>query len=140
WIARLAEHGNGITLLHARTEAGWFEPIWQRAAAILFLADRIHFHRPDGSRQPANSGAFSQRLATKRCRGCTVAALVVRLSLDGTINRRLCGGHRINGGVRYEQLALLALRIPTVTARRASRLPARNHSHAGQVAFEALNL
>src|SRR5262249_14253580 len=40
WIARLAEHGNGITLLHARTEAEWFEPIWQRAAAILFMADR----------------------------------------------------------------------------------------------------
>jgi DNA N-6-adenine-methyltransferase (Dam) len=57
WISRLAEHGNGITLLHARTEAAWFEPIWQRAAAILFMADRIHFHRPDGSRQPANSGA-----------------------------------------------------------------------------------
>ena len=57
WIARLAEHGNGITLLHARTEAGWFEPIWQRAAAILFMADRIKFCRPDGSEQPANSGA-----------------------------------------------------------------------------------
>jgi len=57
WITKLAEHGNGICLLHARTEAGWFEPIWERAAAILFMADRIHFHRPDGSRQPANSGA-----------------------------------------------------------------------------------
>src|SRR5262249_35831144 len=57
WIAKLAEHGNGIALLHARTEAGWFEPIWKHAAAILFMADRIHFHRPDGTRQPANSGA-----------------------------------------------------------------------------------
>jgi len=57
WIAKLAAHGNGITLLHARTEAGWFEPIWQRAAAILFMADRIKFCRPDGSEQPANSGA-----------------------------------------------------------------------------------
>ena len=57
WIARLAKHGNGITLVHARTEATWFEPIWQHAATILFMADRIHFHRPDGSRQSANSGA-----------------------------------------------------------------------------------
>jgi hypothetical protein len=57
WIARLAEHGDGICLTHARCEAAWFEPIWQHAAAILFLADRIYFHRPDGSRQPANSGA-----------------------------------------------------------------------------------
>jgi len=28
WISKLAQHGNGITLLHARTEATWFEPIW----------------------------------------------------------------------------------------------------------------
>jgi DNA N-6-adenine-methyltransferase Dam len=57
WIAKLAEHNNGLALLHARCETDWFEPIWQHAAAILFLADRIHFYRPDGTRQPANSGA-----------------------------------------------------------------------------------
>jgi hypothetical protein len=57
WISRLAVHGRGIALLHARTEAAWFEPVWESASAVLFMADRIHFHRPDGSRQPANSGA-----------------------------------------------------------------------------------
>jgi hypothetical protein len=57
WIARLAQHGNGTALLHARTEAGWFEPIWESSTAILFMADRIKFCRPDGSEQPANSGA-----------------------------------------------------------------------------------
>jgi hypothetical protein len=57
WIERLANHGRGTALLHARTEAAWFEPIWNSASGILFLADRIYFHRPDGSRQPANSGA-----------------------------------------------------------------------------------
>ena len=57
WIRKLAKHGNGIALLHARTEAEWFEPVWESASGILFMADRIHFHRPDGSRQPANSGA-----------------------------------------------------------------------------------
>jgi len=44
-------------LLHARTEAGWFEPIWEHASGILFLADRIFFHKPDGIRHPHNSGA-----------------------------------------------------------------------------------
>jgi hypothetical protein len=57
WIERLAQHNNGVALLHARTEAAWFEPVWRSAAGILFMADRIHFYRPDGSRQPANSGA-----------------------------------------------------------------------------------
>jgi DNA N-6-adenine-methyltransferase Dam len=57
WIRKLANHGCGTALLHARTEAGWFEPIWESADGILFMADRIHFHRPDGTRHPANSGA-----------------------------------------------------------------------------------
>lgn len=57
WIKRLADHGNGTTLLHARTEAAWFEPIWASARAILFLADRIYFHHADGRRADANSGA-----------------------------------------------------------------------------------
>ena len=57
WIRRLAEHGDGTALLHARTETEWFEPIWEHALAILFMADRIKFYRPDGSEQPANSGA-----------------------------------------------------------------------------------
>jgi hypothetical protein len=57
WIAKAAAHGNAVVLLHARTEAGWFEPIWERALGILFLADRIFFHKPDGVRHPHNSGA-----------------------------------------------------------------------------------
>jgi hypothetical protein len=57
WIGRLAKHGNGIALLHARTEAGWFEPCWEAARGILFMGDRIKFCRPDGTEQPANSGA-----------------------------------------------------------------------------------
>jgi hypothetical protein len=57
WIARLAAHGKGIALLHARTETEWFAPIWDKASAILFLSQRIKFCRPDGSEQEANSGA-----------------------------------------------------------------------------------
>ena len=57
WIAKAAAHGNAVVLLHARTEAGWFEPIWEHASGILFLADRIFFHKPDGIRHPHNSGA-----------------------------------------------------------------------------------
>lgn len=57
WIDKLARHGCGTALVHARTETAWFEPVWQCADAILFLADRIKFCRPDGSEQPANSGA-----------------------------------------------------------------------------------
>jgi DNA N-6-adenine-methyltransferase (Dam) len=57
WVEKLAEHGRGTALLHARTEAEWFVPAWRAARAILFLADRIYFHYPDGRRAGANSGA-----------------------------------------------------------------------------------
>jgi hypothetical protein len=57
WIQKLAEHGNGIALVHARTEADWFQPIWRSASLALFLRKRLKFCRPDGSEQPANSGA-----------------------------------------------------------------------------------
>jgi len=57
WIDRLARHGNGIALVHARTETEWFRPIWTGATAIHFLFDRVKFCRPDGSEQAANSGA-----------------------------------------------------------------------------------
>ena len=57
WIKKLSKHNFGTALLHARTEAEWFEPVWKKAAAILFLADRLYFHYPDGRRAEANSGA-----------------------------------------------------------------------------------
>jgi hypothetical protein len=82
WIARLAEHGQDTALLHARTEAAWFEPVWEHASGILFMADRIYFHRPDGSRQPANSGAPPVLVAfgeqdLARLRECGIAGRLV---------------------------------------------------------------
>jgi len=82
WVRKAAEHGNGITLLHARTEAEWFEPIWERARGILFLADRIHFHKPDGSEHPHNSGAPAILVAfgaeaLARLQRCGIAGVLV---------------------------------------------------------------
>ena len=63
WIQRMADHGNGMALLHARTETEWFRICWHHADAILFMAPRITFHRTDGSvcttrnGEHANSGA-----------------------------------------------------------------------------------
>lgn len=57
WIERLANHGNGLALVHARTETEWFRPIWRHASHVLFLYDRLKFIRPDGTEQAANSGA-----------------------------------------------------------------------------------
>lgn len=51
WLDRMARHGAGIALVHARTETGWFNPIWDNAAALFFIAGRVTFCRPDGSPQ-----------------------------------------------------------------------------------------
>ena len=58
WLERMAEHGNGIALVPARTETRWFvENVWKAADGVLFLHGRPHFHHPDGTRGKANSGA-----------------------------------------------------------------------------------
>lgn len=58
WLRRMAEHGNGIALIPARTETKMFyETVWLCADAILFIRGRPHFHTIDGVRAPFNSGA-----------------------------------------------------------------------------------
>jgi hypothetical protein len=56
WIGRLAEHGRGTALLHARTETAWFRVSWSKAATILFMAQRLTFVKPDGSSCTTRSG------------------------------------------------------------------------------------
>ena len=57
WLARMAEHGNGIALAFARTDTAMFHRhVFGRADAVMFLAKRPHFYRPDGVRAAGNSG------------------------------------------------------------------------------------
>lgn len=57
WLAKLADHGNGIALVFARTETSMFsEHVWPAASALLFLRGRPHFHHADGARARGNSG------------------------------------------------------------------------------------
>lgn len=64
WLHRLANHGNGIALVFARTETKMFqECVWKRADAILFLFDRLYFYTPDGKRGASNAGGPSCLIA-----------------------------------------------------------------------------
>jgi hypothetical protein len=57
-LRRMAEHGNGIALIPARTETAMFyECVWGVADAVLFIKGRPHFHYVDGRRAAFNSGA-----------------------------------------------------------------------------------
>lgn len=60
WLKKLASHGNGIALIFARTETNmFFDQVWDKADAILFLKGRLYFHHVDGTRANANAGAPS---------------------------------------------------------------------------------
>ena len=61
WLEKLADHGEGIALIFARTETREFHrQVWQRASGLFFFAGRLHFHRPrTGERTRFNAGAPS---------------------------------------------------------------------------------
>jgi hypothetical protein len=51
WLARVAEHGNGMTLIFARTETkGFHREVWAKADAIFFFEGRIRFFHLSGAR------------------------------------------------------------------------------------------
>lgn len=63
WVQRLAEHGDGVALIFARTETATFFPwVWEHAAAVLFLRGRVKFYNVDGS-QGGTAGAPSVLIA-----------------------------------------------------------------------------
>ena len=83
WMHRLAGHpAGGIGLIFARTETqGFFDEVWGKADAVLFLKGRLYFHLPDGSRAPANSGAPSVLIAY----GAEAVRRLDRSGLDGRL-------------------------------------------------------
>lgn len=49
WMSKLAKHGNGIALIFARTETRcFFENVWDKADALLFVKGRIKFYHVSG--------------------------------------------------------------------------------------------
>ena len=63
WLDKLAEHGNGIALIFARTETKMFFDHCWKASGLLFLKGRLYFHYPDGKKAAANSGGPSVLIA-----------------------------------------------------------------------------
>lgn len=89
WLARLVDHGDGIALIFARTETRmFFEHVWPKADAVLFLEGRLHFHHVDGSRAAANAGAPSVLVAYGRAnaevlRTCGISGKFLDLKPQG---------------------------------------------------------
>lgn len=86
WMARLADHGQGIALIFARTETkAWQRHVWARASAILFLDGRLTFHHRDGRQANHSAGAPSALVAYGECARAGLEAA----HLGGRINGAL---------------------------------------------------
>ncbi len=98
WIERLACHGDGIALIFARTEtAAFFQSVWGRASAMLFVRGRLRHYYPDGTQSKKNGGAPSvlvgygeesaRRLEDAEASG-KIAGQLVRLGPSGVVAMR----------------------------------------------------
>jgi hypothetical protein len=64
WVRRLAEHGNGIALIFARTETSTFFPwVWDYCDAVFFLKGRVKFCFVNGMQSPTDANAPSMLIA-----------------------------------------------------------------------------
>lgn len=63
WMQRLAQHGDGIALIFARTETATFFPwVWEHATGLLFIKGRLAFCTKEGRAADA-AGAPSVLIA-----------------------------------------------------------------------------
>lgn len=70
WMAKMAQHGNGIMLVPAATEnKAFFDYVWSRADAVCFVRGRPHFYTPDTER----SGVVIPGKRGKANCGCAIA-------------------------------------------------------------------
>lgn len=94
WMARLADHGQGVALVFARTETSWwFDWVWPHASGLLFLKGRLTFHRPGG--QPSKAGHNSGGPSVLIAYGAAAAAKVAgahQAGLAGAYIRRWRSG------------------------------------------------
>ena len=64
FLGKLSEHGRGTALVFARTETKmFFDHVWPKATAILFMQGRVSFLDSNQVQAKANSGAPSVLIA-----------------------------------------------------------------------------
>lgn len=81
WLARLADHGDGIALVFARTDTRWWHATVPDATAVCFIAGRIRFVPGDGRATRDTAGAPSALIAY----GLTCAIAVAESGLGQTL-------------------------------------------------------
>jgi hypothetical protein len=87
WLEKLANHGNGIALIFARTETiGFHREIWGKADSIFFFKGRLKFHHVSGT-QAAGSNAPSCLVSYSWVNTIFIKAAMSDGSIDGSLVR-----------------------------------------------------
>jgi hypothetical protein len=63
WMERLANHGNGMALVFARTDVAWFQNFGVRADMVCFISSRVRFYAGSLTERGGTPGAGSMILA-----------------------------------------------------------------------------
>ena len=63
WMRKLADHGEGIALVFARTDVAWSHEVADRLSLICFVSGRIRFFKGNTVDRPGTPGAGSMLLA-----------------------------------------------------------------------------
>lgn len=63
WLRRLADHGDGVALVFARSDTTWFQELAPVATALCFVAGRLRFVPGDGRADSSTAGAPSLLMA-----------------------------------------------------------------------------
>lgn len=63
WLLRLADHGNGIALVFARTSTRWFQQIAPKTSAVCFVSRRISFINGQTGCEGGSPGSDSMLIA-----------------------------------------------------------------------------
>lgn len=94
WVSRLADHGDGIALIFARTDTtGFMNHVWRRADAVCFLQRRLVFHHSDGTAAGNDCGAPSVLVAFGRNNVEVLAGAIACGQLGAVLVDRETGWH-----------------------------------------------
>ena len=91
WVRRLADHGNGIALMFARTDTRWFQDYCRNNSGMLFLRGRVRFYDGQSRQfQRTGGGASATSPSVLVAFGDECGDRLRRCNLDGILSQPIC--------------------------------------------------
>ena len=72
WLERLKDHGDGVALVFARTDAAWAQAAMRKAYSVMLLRGRVQFLNEHGIQARSSAACGSMLLAYGRENGFAI--------------------------------------------------------------------